>query len=197
MSIPELESRCGSWVVSRPDGTVVGETFNRGEVIIAALRGYTVETAMQYLTRINADEKGIETVTTAIQTEQLLAGGKIASSHSPAFHLIPRAALIALANRCQLGVERKGDKAWNAITTGNQHCLTDRELILHRISHVIDHATKLRDRLVAADSTSDYSILAEDDDSAAVMWGGMFLCCAVDAVLSEAAEIDARARMQK
>lgn len=127
------------------------------------------------------------------EPQQLLAGGKIASSISPAFHLIPSVAITALANRCKLGVERKADKAWNA-TTNNQECLTDRELILHRIGHVIDHAWKLRDKLIHADAENDIEALNTDDDAAAVMWGGMFLVCAIDAVRDEMEGIDAKAR---
>ena len=133
------------------------------------------------------------TPNTPTEPQQLLAGGKIASSISPAFHLIPSVAITALANRCKLGVERKADKAWNA-TTNNQECLTDRELIMHRIGHVIDHALKLRDKLIHADAENDIEALNTDDDAAAVMWGGMFLVCAIDAVRDEMEGIDAKAR---
>jgi hypothetical protein len=50
--IPELESHCGSWIVTRPDGFVF-ELFERENVQIAANRDWRIETAAQYLGRIN------------------------------------------------------------------------------------------------------------------------------------------------
>ncbi len=105
--------------------------------------------------------------------EVTLAGGLVSSSEIPGFHLIPTEALVRLAKRFELGTERKKDKAWNALTK-NQECLTDREFILHRISHVIAHALKLRDKITQ-------NLPLEDDDAGAVIWGGAFLCCATAA----------------
>jgi hypothetical protein len=107
--------------------------------------------------------------------EQLpMAGGLTLTSKGPLFHLIPTIALERLAARCELGVERKGDKAWNAVSN-NQACLLDRELAIERCSHIIHHALKLRDKLVAGADT------ATDDDAAAIMWGGMYLISATEA----------------
>lgn len=105
-----------------------------------------------------------------------LAGGKVSSSEIYGFHLIPYEAMVRLAQRFDLGVVRKGDKAWNA-TTHNQEVLTSKDFILHRISHVIGHAMKLRDKIVAG-----VDPLAGDDDASAVIWGGAFLCAATKAV---------------
>lgn len=102
-----------------------------------------------------------------------LAGGIVSSSAIPGFHLIPTEALTRLAARFELGLERKGDKAWNAITD-NQQCLTARDFVLSRIDHVIGHAMKLRDKLVRG-------MPLDDDDAGAIIWGGAFLCCATAA----------------
>ena len=104
-----------------------------------------------------------------------MAGGLAASSPCPPFHLIPTVGLIGLANRFQKGVERKGDKAWNAVSS-NQACLQDVDFAIERLSHVIDHAMKLRDKLQAGDIWA----MGEDDDAGAIAWAGIFLYCVVD-----------------
>jgi hypothetical protein len=101
--------------------------------------------------------------------------GKVSSSKIPGFHLIPTEALVRLALRFDVGVERKKELAWNALTA-NQDMLTNKEFILHRIGHVINHAQKLRDKIVAG--TSDLG----DDDAGAIIWAGAFLCCATKAL---------------
>ncbi len=98
------------------------------------------------------------------------AGGKVSSSKSPRFELIPTVALVRLADRFELGLERKADKAWNAMTP-NQEVLQDRAFVLSRIAHVISHALKLRDKVIAGG-------VMGDDDAAAILWGGAFLVCA-------------------
>jgi len=57
IKIPELESFCGSWVVSRKNGEVVGEFFERANVEKFNPATCYVETAYQYLCRINRSEK--------------------------------------------------------------------------------------------------------------------------------------------
>lgn len=49
---PELESHCGSWIVTSPTGTV-RELYERGNAQKAFDAGWKVETAGQYLGRIN------------------------------------------------------------------------------------------------------------------------------------------------
>lgn len=52
--VPGLESYCGSWIVSLPSGAVCGEFYDRGNVERLATAGYyTIETAAQYLGRLN------------------------------------------------------------------------------------------------------------------------------------------------
>lgn len=50
--IPELEPYCGSWIVTSPDGRIV-ELFERRNVELADRAGWTIETAAQYLGRLN------------------------------------------------------------------------------------------------------------------------------------------------
>jgi len=107
--------------------------------------------------------------------EVAMAGGAVSSSELPSLHLIPTEALVRLAQRFDLGVVRKKEKAWNAISL-NQQVLADREFILHRIGHVIIHAMKLRDKLLGA------AVDDGDDDAGAIAWAGAFLCCATKAL---------------
>lgn len=106
--------------------------------------------------------------------QKVLAGGKIATSEGPPLQLIPTLALERLAERFALGIERKGDKAWNALSS-NQEAIGDKELILDRLGHIIHHALKLRDKVAA----SDIKAIADDDDAGAIAWGGVFLLCAI------------------
>lgn len=54
MPIPELEPHCGSWIVTaRRDGKVVGEFYSRSLVERINTERYSVETAAQYLGRLN------------------------------------------------------------------------------------------------------------------------------------------------
>ena len=113
------------------------------------------------------------------------AGGKAASSKIPPLHLIPTLCLEKTAERFQLGIERKGDKSWNAISN-NQEVLTDIPFLLDRLGHIMHHAAKLRDKI----KEQDFDALKEDDDASAIVWGGMFLQCAVDALLKQENEND-------
>lgn len=101
-----------------------------------------------------------------------MADAAVSSSKIPRIDLIPTEAIVRLAERFQLGVERKGDKAWN-VTTDNQAAIMDREFILARIAHVIYHALKLRDKVISGE---DPLKAGGDDDAGAIIWGGAFLC---------------------
>ncbi len=107
--------------------------------------------------------------------EITMAGGQVSSSQIPGFHLIPTEALVRLAMRFDAGVERKREKAWNAITP-NQEVLTNREFILHRIGHIVGHSSRLRDKIIMGNPMDG------DDDAGALIWGGAFLCCATRAL---------------
>lgn len=52
--VPNLEPHCGSWIVTRKsDGAVIGELFHRQTVERINGEKYLVETAAQYLGRLN------------------------------------------------------------------------------------------------------------------------------------------------
>lgn len=104
-----------------------------------------------------------------------MAGGIVSSSECPRLELIPTEAQVRRAARYELGIVRKRDKAWNALS-GNQACLTDKDFVLQRIGHGIKHLMLLRDKIVA-DKPMD-----GDDDAAALGWTADFLCCATRAL---------------
>lgn len=106
--------------------------------------------------------------------EVLMSEGKASSSKIPGFHRIPTEGLRRLAERYDLGQERKGEKTWDA-NSENQEVLLDREFVLHRLGHVIAHALKLRDKIAAGEKLLGEGI---DDDAGAIIWGGSFLCSA-------------------
>ena len=96
------------------------------------------------------------------------------SSKIPRYDLIPPEALRKLADRFELGVERHGERAWNA--RSNQAPLLDKEFVIARASHAIGHAYKLIQKIHTGDFTD------EDDDAAAIAWAGVCLSEAVDAI---------------
>jgi hypothetical protein len=52
--VPSLEPHCGSWIISRlSDGVAVLETFEKGIAESVNQELYKVETAAQYLGRLN------------------------------------------------------------------------------------------------------------------------------------------------
>lgn len=105
------------------------------------------------------------------------------SSPGPEFELIPTIGLVRLAERFMLGEVRKGDKAWNAMSS-NQGILLNRKFLLNRIGHIIAHCLKLRDKVM-----NDLPFVSddpmEDDDAGAIAWGGIFAICATDAIERE------------
>ena len=69
--------------------------------------------------------------------------GSASSSKMPPFKLLPYAALLRIIRRFELGIERKGDKAWNALSK-NQDCLTNLDFVIERCGHAAHHAMKLK-----------------------------------------------------
>lgn len=105
------------------------------------------------------------------KTEEKINFKHTSSTKIPHFELIPLNALIALANRFQLGKEKYKDKAWDVLNP-NQEGLKDEDWIIARASHIIYHAYKYIAKL--------RGLIPEDndDDAGAIMWGG---CCLSEA----------------
>ncbi len=100
----------------------------------------------------------------------------VASNPTPQIGLIPKIALVIMAQQYELGQRKKGDGAWNA-GSKNQSALENEELILDRIDHAILHLLSFRERYIARDLHED----PDDDiikDAGAIMWAGSFLACA-------------------
>lgn len=89
-------------------------------------------------------------------------------SKIPRLELIPRAALLRLAERFELGIENYKEKSWNALSP-NQECLGDREMAIARTAHAMDHASKLL-AILSGQIPDD-----GDDHAGAILWAGAFL----------------------
>lgn len=109
-----------------------------------------------------------------------MVGGKAASSKIPALHLIPRICLEKTADRFALGIQRKGEKSWNAVSN-NQEILLDKEFLIDRMGHIVHHAYKLIEKLAAGDMNA----IEDDDDASAIVWGGMYAQASVAKLLAE------------
>lgn len=119
-----------------------------------------------------------QTMTSSAEPQEVVDG--LQFSVVPQFELIPREALVRLVRRAELGQKIKGAKAWNALSD-NQASLLSKVGLAKRLGHAIDHATKLLEKLLAGEPLYQ----GEDDDAAALMWAGMFACCATAAMEKE------------
>jgi hypothetical protein len=71
------------------------------------------------------------------------------------------------------GEHRWVKRSWNA-RSENQDCLQDKEFVISRIVHVINHAYVLLDKVMGKMEDDG------DDDAAAIAWNGIFLCEATE-----------------
>lgn len=108
------------------------------------------------------------------------ANGLALSSRIPPIYLIPTEVIDVLADRFQTGIDRKGDKSWNAISS-NQAVLDDIDFAIDRCGHAVRHAMQLRDKL----HSRDIEGLKVDNDAAAILWAGAFLACVVNRLMGE------------
>jgi len=89
------------------------------------------------------------------------------STIKPRLELIPANGLRRVANRFQLGLERHKEAAYDNLS--NQAPLKDKEWLIERCSHAIDHLYNCIDKL------SGKTSIGGDDDAAAVGWAGLVL----------------------
>lgn len=116
-------------------------------------------------------------------TTSPISGAK--SSTVPRLDLIPHRALVRLAGRYEKGMKRYGRNNW-------QKGLTDLDYVLERAAHVLNHASILIEKLQGLRADDG------DDDAAAIMWGGAFLCEATFALKCEADDVaDAQKRIEE
>jgi len=98
----------------------------------------------------------------------------VTSTKQPRLSLIPHAGLVNAAKRFELGLERHGEKAWNNLST-NQVALTDREWLIERCSHGIEHLYKLIDFLKQNPGYEITQLSEACGDAGAVAWAGLVL----------------------
>jgi hypothetical protein len=108
-------------------------------------------------------------------TTSAISGAK--SSAVPRLDLIPHRALVRLAGRYEKGLARYGRNNW-------QKGLTELDYVLERAAHVLNHTLILIEKLQGLRPDDG------DDDAAAIMWGGAFLCEATFAMKCEQDDID-------
>ena len=91
----------------------------------------------------------------------------------PRFELMPKAGLVRAALRFEEGLNKHGDKAWNNLSP-NQSAMTDREWLIERCSHAIQHYFTLIDKLAGKIPLDE-----GEDDAGAVAWAGIMLAAAM------------------
>lgn len=114
---------------------------------------------------------------------QEITYGSLSSSKIPNLKLITTHFLHRVAARCDLGIERKGDKAYNALSPHTDENLKNLDFAIERCSHVIGHALNLRDKLAKAKHGQKFDL--GDDDPAAIGWNAMYLCEVTRALQTE------------
>lgn len=101
----------------------------------------------------------------------------VTSTKQPRLSLIPHKGLINAAIRFELGIERHGEKAWNNLSK-NQEALSDKEWLLERVSHCIEHCYSLIDKLKEEREEEVYKKLMLED-AGAIAWCGLVLGTAI------------------
>jgi hypothetical protein len=103
------------------------------------------------------------------------------SSKIPPLHLIPHASLIALARRFGRGVRIKGIKgAWSACSKDQTKTMEDREFLIERLAHGIDHCYKAIARLNGQLPSLDQEETDDGGDAGAIMFAGALLAAVDD-----------------
>ena len=90
----------------------------------------------------------------------------VTSTKQPRLSLIPHAGLVNAAVRFELGIEKHGEKAWNSLSE-NQAALDDKDWLIERCSHAIEHCYSMIDSLKGGESAPEHA--------GAVAWCGLVL----------------------
>lgn len=97
----------------------------------------------------------------------------VTSTRQTRLSLIPHAGLVNAAKRFELGLEKHGEKSWNNLSD-NQTALQDRDWLIERCSHAIEHCYRLIDYLHKDFGMSENFDVAEGD-AGAIAWCGLVL----------------------
>lgn len=100
-----------------------------------------------------------------------LAGGHATSTIGVKFGRIPRQALVSLANRLDVGVERHGVMSWNGQSENFNEVNASLDWALERLGHVIDHSYAAIEKLMGLREWDG------EDDAGAILFGGAVLAC--------------------
>lgn len=93
----------------------------------------------------------------------------VKSTKLPRLELIPKSTLISLAERFELGIERKGSYAWNASRSDLHKTLEDEKFVMERLSHCIHHCYDAINKIIEG------KILEGEDDAGAILFAGSVL----------------------
>jgi len=103
----------------------------------------------------------------AADDRHMFASGAMSSGIKPPYHLIPAYALSRIADRFKLGAGKYGENNW-------KKGAADRDFILDRINHGIEHLINLKEQVMAADRGETVETF-DDDDCAAVILNAIFV----------------------
>lgn len=157
-----------------PADTSVHDQFDRMDTLVEARRIKTSSSTNEAINKLLDEVAAKHDTPWARATSQNLRTFSSGASSSviSRFELIPRAALTRLTRRFELGIERHKERAWNALQ--NPQAVKDREFVLARLGHTIDHAYKLIGELFCNMAPDG------DDHAAAIMFGGVVACMATE-----------------
>ncbi len=98
--------------------------------------------------------------------EKLQFKSGVTSTKQPRLSLIPHKGLVNAAVRFELGLQKHGEQAWNNLSS-NQDALEDKEWLIERMSHAIEHAYCAIEKLKRGELALD--------DAGAIAWAGLVL----------------------
>lgn len=110
--------------------------------------------------------------------EKITFESGVTSTKQPRLSLIPHSGLVNAAKRFELGLERHGEQSWNNLSQ-NQVALEDRDWLIERCSHAIEHLYCLIDFLKPGLANSG-NLEAALGDAGAVAWCGLMLGAALE-----------------